>query len=86
MPEGGRKLSIYRLQKDEIKFPGPNQLGQIDQIDVEEALKDLADDLVRSDEQNHLPLGPIADLVHVTENYVDKDQLADEPKRLNNQP
>ena len=86
MPERGRKLPVYRLQQDEIEFPGSNEFRQIDQIDIKESLKDLADDLVGSNEQDHLPLGPIADLVDVTENDVNKNQLTHEPKCLNHQP
>ncbi len=74
------------MQQDEIKLPGSNEFGQVDQIDIEESLKDLADDLMGSDEQNHLPLGPVADLVHVTENHINKNQLTHEPKRFNDHP
>ena len=80
------KLAVHRLQKDEIEFPGPDKFGQIDQVGIEESLKDLADDLMRSNEQYHLPFRPVADLVYLTENHFDKDELAHKPKRLHDHP
>ena len=82
LPDGGGKLAIYRLEKDKVEFPGSNEFGKVDEVGEEEALENLADNLMGSDEQNHLPLCPVADLAHLTENDLDKDQLPDEPERL----
>ena len=80
------KLAIHRLQKDEVEFPGPNEFRQIDKVGKKEPLKDLADNLMGANQEDHLPLRPVANLVDVTEYHLDKDQLADKPKRFHDHP
>jgi hypothetical protein len=49
-------------------------------------LKNLADDLVGSDKQDHLPLRPIPDPFHLAENDLDKNELPNKPKCFNDHP
>jgi hypothetical protein len=80
------KLRIDRLQQNEIEFAGADQLGQIHQIHIEECLEKLADDLMGSDKQNHLPFCPITYRADLAVNYLDKHQLSDKPERFNDEP
>jgi hypothetical protein len=80
------KLAVHRLEQDEIKFSCSNELGEIDEVRVEESLEDLTNNLVRSDEQNHLPLCPVADPIDLTEDDLDKNELSNKPKRFHDHP
>jgi hypothetical protein len=79
-------LAIHRLEKDEIEFPGSDEFREVDEVGEEEALENLADNLMGPDKQDHLPLCPVADLNDMTENNLDKDKLTDEPERFNDHP
>src|ERR1700722_2393174 len=55
LSQGNGELSINRLQQHEVQFTCPDQLRQIGQVDVKEPLEDLADDLVGTNQKDHIP-------------------------------
>jgi hypothetical protein len=46
----------------------------------------LRDDLVGADEQDHLPLRPVADAVDLPKNDAEEDDLAGEPEHFHDHP
>ena len=82
----GGKLSVDWLEQNKIEFAGPNELGEVHQVGKEKCIKDLADDLVRSDQQNHIPFRPITDGIYLTINDLDKYELPCEPECFDQHP
>ncbi len=78
---GDRELRVDGLQQHEVEPPGPDEFGQVGEIGVEERLKDLGDQLMRSDQQDNLPFCPVSDPVNITKDDLDEDDLPDEPKQ-----
>ena len=76
---------VFELEH-EIEFPRADQLRDVGDIHIKERLEDLPDQLVRAHEQDDLPLRPVANLVYLIENHLDKDQLAHKPKRFHDHP
>ena len=82
----GGKLSVDWLEQNKIEFAGPNELGEVHQVGKEKCIKDLADDLVRSHQQYHIPFRPITDGVYLTINDLDEDELPSEPECFDQHP
>ena len=80
------ELRVDRQQEHEVHPAGPDEFRKICQIHVEEGLKELADQLVCSNEQDDLPFRPSADHSHVGEDHLDEDDLAQEPEHLHEHP
>ena len=83
---GYGELRIDRLKQEEVEPAGADEFGQIGQVGVKERLKDLGDELMRSDEQDDLPFCPISDPVHVAKDHFKENDLPDEPKQLDSHP
>src|SRR5271166_6094444 len=86
LTEGRSELAVHRLQQDKIEFPSPNQFREIRQIGIKERLKNLADDLVGTNKQDHVPLRPVAQRGDLIENHLNEHQLPDEPEQFDDDP
>src|SRR5204863_4546421 len=53
---GNRELAVDWQHQNGIEFSHPHELGDICEIHEKERLEKLCDDLVRPDQQHHLPL------------------------------
>src|SRR6266446_7653372 len=73
---GDRKLAVHRQDEERIELPGTHQLRNVRDVDEEKRLEKLPDNLVRADEQHHLPLRPIANLIDLTKDDAEKKNLA----------
>ena len=80
------ELGIHRKQEHEIHPPRSDKFRQIRQIHVEKGLKKLSDQLMGSDQENHLPLRPSADAAHIRKDHLDKNDLPQKPKDLHKHP
>ena len=78
-------LSIGSNEK-RVELSRAHQLRNVGDVHEKERLKKLRDDLVRADEQHHFPFRPIADLIHLSKDDAEEDDLAAEPKHLHQHP
>jgi hypothetical protein len=78
-------LSIGRT-RSESSFPVRTSSGTLATLVKKKRLEQLRDDLVRADEQDHLPFRPVADLVDLPEDDTEEENLAAKPKHLHDHP
>ena len=83
---GDGELAVERQDEQRIEFPGADQLGNVRHVHEKECLKELRDDLVRADEQDHFPFRPVADPVDLPEDDAEEHDLAAEPEHLHHHP
>src|SRR3954471_16729860 len=72
-----RELAVDRQHQEGVEFSGAHKFRDIGDVDEKERLKDLPDNLMGADEQNHFPFRPVADPVDVGEDDAEEHNLSD---------
>src|SRR5258707_10427612 len=83
---GNRELAVDWQHQNGIQFSHPHELGDICEVHKKESLEKLCDDLVRPDQQHDLPFHPVADVIDISKNDAEKNDLPAEPKNLDDHP
>lgn len=80
------KLGRSGFKKNEVERAQANQFREFDQARHKKSGKDLLDELVGGDEDDHLLLVPTCDAVDVVIDHTDEGELEDEPRELDDDP
>src|SRR5215813_6062700 len=83
---GHRKLAVDRQHQNGIQFSRAHELGNVCDVNEKERLEELRDNLVCADQQHHFPFCPVTDVIDITKNDAEKDDLAAEPQNLDHHP
>ena len=83
---GNGELAVDRQCEEGVQFSGPDQLGDIGNVDEEKRLEQLRDHLVGADQQDHLPLCPITEAVDLAKDDAEESDLAAKPKDFHDHP
>src|SRR5580765_5967119 len=77
---------VNRQQQKEIQLACANELGKVRAINEKECLEHLLNKMTGANQDDHLPLGPGADVVRVQVQDANKTQLQTKPQQLDKNP
>src|SRR5436190_6967303 len=83
---GNRELAVDWQHQNGIQFPHAHEFGDICEVHEKESLEKLRDNLVCADEEHHFPFRPVADVIDISKNDAEKNDLAARPQNLDHHP
>src|SRR6476646_9377701 len=83
---GNRELAVDWQHQKRIQFSHAHELGDICEIHEKESLEKLRDNLVCADQQHYFPFRPVTDVIDISKNDAEKNDLPAEPQNLDHHP